>query len=81
MKPPFRVRVGCYDCTGEDFQGCFDGGFEYVMAYKLNPSETAPAEFLTIEAARIAMSEAVAKFDGAPWFAEIVDAEDKVVKS
>jgi hypothetical protein len=76
LKPPFRVRVWCRDCTGEDDKGCFDGGTEWI-----GPDGVlgwgSPAEFATLEEARKAGDEKVSKCG--PWEFDVIDANDEEV--
>jgi hypothetical protein len=70
----YRVRLWCRDCTGEDSQGCFEGGIEIVT------DDGAPfgeATFATVEEAREEGHEWTK--DCGPWRFEIIDEDGKVV--
>lgn len=62
MSKRYRIRLSCHDCTGQDFQGCFDGGTELV-------DET----FETVEAAN---AYAESKDWSGPWEWEIEEEID-----
>jgi hypothetical protein len=63
--PPFQVRLSCRDCTGEDEQGCFEGGTEL-----LNDGE----QFDTRE---LAAAAGIAAIRGVgPWHFEVEDVEE-----
>ncbi len=62
--PPYRVVLYCSDCTGEDPDGCFDGGTEAL-------EET----FTDLELAHEAGWKAT--HDVGPWGYVIEDVETK----
>jgi hypothetical protein len=61
----YRVRLWCRDCTGEDPQGCFDGGSEL-----LESPLGVVADYGTEEEAEAAGRQAVRNCG--PWEYEVV---------
>lgn len=70
----FRVRLWCRDCTGEDPQGCFDGGTQ-LLETSAPPFD--PATFPTLSAA-VDAGHAETK-DCGPWEFDVIDADDNEV--
>jgi hypothetical protein len=66
---PFRVKVWCRDCTGQDDMGCFDGGTEILHERK---APFALREFATLEEAKAAGWEETK--DCGPWEFDVLDA-------
>lgn len=56
----FYIEIYCADCTGEDFQGCFEGS-----------SEQLPERYETKEAAELAAIEYLNKADCGPWRSQV----------
>lgn len=54
----YRVRIFCPDCTGDDYQGCFDGGTELLCGPGIDDG---PIEFDTKEEAESAGADECAK--------------------
>lgn len=70
---PYFVRLSCRDCTGEDPQGCFDGGTEI-----LEDEHGEQRTFLGAAAAREAGDAQIRA--SALWWYEVIDEEGNTVE-